>query len=380
MAKKKNKEFSGEGSMLDRVLSTFKTTTRGTDDLWKPKVFTTGLMPLDAVLYGGYVEGGAVEIYGPFASGKSFLVQIGLMENQKVGGLSILKTSEMDFNLDLFEARGGDAEALLVDGAPTVEGVFSFLSDLCDMQLATPVEERKPIVVGWDSIAMTGTKHLQEQGVDGSRDMTKAGVMSSGSTLMCEKLKRSGVSLLATNQVRDEINTNTTQKWNSHKGAKHTPGGKAFSFLCYQRIELDFLGGMSGSSIMDGDEVIGRWIKVLVTKNRLGPHRGACYFPIYMVEGRDHPQFKGHKTPMGIDFTETLFKFYNDHPLAVYGPDRTPFMRNAGPRKAWTEGMESFLKNTGRDASSFFIREWPDKLEQIPELRKAGFDPTHEVL
>jgi len=327
------------------------------DTDWSTEKLPTGIVPIDYILNGGFGYGRFAEIFGNYSSGKSYLLYLALIQNQKRGGTSILLEEEGAYDPTFFQRLGGDTKSLVLPSkVDTCEDVFDAINEIC--KIATK-EELKNICIGWDSIAATSTKHLEETGME-KRDMSKALAMSTGCQLIRSVVKKSGVCVIATNQTRELINV----KYGPKTG---TPGGRGYPFICSQRIELSFKGGVIMASDKDKTPV-GRQIKVRVDKNKLGPAMRDCTLYFYTEDGDEHPVYK-YPTSIGIDENESLFDFYlkGRFHLPPRTPDERPWEgpRVVNPNGAWYTLDES-IDPSGK---SFRSGEWVKKLEEFPNLR-----------
>jgi RecA/RadA recombinase len=341
----------------------------GLDHFWETDFLKTGIPSVDFALGGGFGYGRLAEIFGNWSSGKTMLLCQALAANQRQRsssgkpGISILFESEGGYSADFFTKMGGNAEELIVIPTDTVEEFFDETVQLCENILK--VKDDTSIAVGWDSIASTGTKHLDETGL-ATRDMTKAYQISQGAQLLTNKAKGARVCIIATNQTREVIG--------SKDSATHTPGGRGWPFAASQRVELRFDGGSKGSLIMDEDEVrkIGRWVTGEVVKNKCAAPFGRFSLPIYLFPGLEHPTYNGRKTPFGIDVEQSLFGFYLNNDVNGI---RVVFK----PAEGWYQLHERFGGEKFRKAA------WPQVLEKCKQLRTfpyegkiGGAGPTRE--
>lgn len=342
----------------DRIAKSLKRPVRlATDPFWETARLESGLAPLDHALGLGWGRGRAAELFGNWSSGKTMVLYITLAENQRRGGISILGEAEGAFDEEFFVKLGGDPSTLIVENVDTVEELFGFVDTIC--KTATLGEK---IVIGWDGIAATSTKHLAEVGMD-KVDMSKPNAMNRGCQLIRSHLKDKGVCLITTNQVREKIGSNDS--------ATHTPGGNAYPFLCSQRVELRFDGGSKGSLIYsrDGKLQIGRWVRGMVVKNKLGPPFTMFKLPIYVVAGQWHPEFD-YATSLGIDKIEALLVHYVSGGYKL--PDGTFVVSQAS-------GWHKLNPQIG-DEPSFYAKGWPDILAKYPILWRLVYDrPTDAV-
>lgn len=354
-------------SLADRLAGAFKGNIfKGSSQAFHTKFLPTDIPPIDFALGGGFGFGRVHELYGNFSSGKTMVLYKALIANQKRGGESVLAEAEGAFNPEFFEMMGGDADALHLLPVDTCEEVFDAIVKIAKtrQEMQTEAAKKKteppvPVVIGWDSIAATGTKHLMDVGME-KRDMSKALIMSQGAQLIGTLVKECDICVIATNQTREKVG--------SKDSATHTPGGMAWAFQSSQRIELMYDGGSKTSLICDegSKEELGRWIRGNVTKNKLASPWCRFKLPIYTLPGWIHPEYPGRTTAIGIDVDEALFTFYLDS--RFFMPD--------GQRVLTMPSNGRYLLHAGIDSEqkSFFAKQWPDMLEKYPHLRTLVYD------
>jgi RecA/RadA recombinase len=337
---------------------------------WCGAVLPTGIVPVDrALVSGGFGEGRIHEIIGSWSTGKTALLYAWLIHVQTVlGGKSFLFEAEGGFGPDWYRMLGG----LIGEDEPNSLMYFPDLATVEDFfdgveKIVKVVKEKKikvPIAIGWDSIAATGTKHLQKQGVDGSRDMTKAFKMDQGTKRLVQMIQGTRIAVVATNQTRINVGA---KDWEE----THTPGGRAWPYFSSARIELKFAGGPAGSKILSDDAKIGRWIKGEVIKNKMGPPFRDFIVPIYTEEGHKHPTFDDMPTRVGIDNDEALMEFYLSNKRATFGEEKTKYVSGGAA------GRYKLDPSIDPDQSAFYRKQWPAVLDRHPELRT--FDPHTKV-
>lgn len=318
----------------------------GSSKTWGVELIRTGLGPFDYALGGGIGRGRIVEIYGTWSSGKTALLYCTLATNQRNGGVSVLLESEGAYHPNFFSAMHGDPDSLMVSTADTVEELFDLVHKILKEYRRS--QSSSQLVIGWDSVASTATRHLSEAGMD-RRDMSKAEAMSRGLQLILMDLKECGACFVVTNQIREVIGDMSY--------ATHTPGGKALPFAASQRVELRFDGGEKGSRILIEEQEVGRWIRGEVTKNKLAAPFGRFVFPIYSKGGFRNPEF-GWVTEIGIDHAEALFYFYLRSGIRI----------NDEPIIHHTQGGWYALSQHIGDRPKFQKRHWREVLEQYPSL------------
>lgn len=290
--------------LTDRLKTSFKGALKqASAPFWHTDFLPTGIFPVDHALGGGFGYGRVAEILGEWSAGKTMVLYYALIENARRGGISILGESEGAFNADFFTALGGNPEQLWVFPLDTVEEFFDMVITICDDQ--EKEKSQVPVMIGWDGIAATGTKHLQEVGMD-KIDMSKPNAMNRGCQLIGTRVKKCKIAVVATNQTRERIGNNDS--------SPHGPGGKAWPFLSSQRIYMRYDGGTAGSVIWnkDASKEIGRRVRGQVIKNKLAAPFAKFVLPIYVAGGHWHPEFDGVGTALGIDRHQALFENYKE--------------------------------------------------------------------
>lgn len=331
-----------------------------TDAFWHTDFLQCGIPAIDKALGNGIGYGRVAEFYGPWSTGKTMLLYYYLAANQRKGGKSILFEAEGAFSEDFYATLGGDPNSLLVYPADTVEDVFDAIVSICELMKAeAKAGNLTPVLIGWDSIACTGTKHLMEAGME-KRDMSKAGAMSTGCQLVRNHLHDTRVAIIATNQTRTMIGSMSSET--------HTPGGDAWRFLCSQRLELDLDGGYKGCMIQAREEDqkvdIGKWTKGKVTKNKLAAPFGRFSLPIYVQEGLSHPIWD-RPLKLGIDIEETLFQMYSKGHWKL--PSKKLVIEQNG---AWWKLEETIAPGY----KNWMKKDWLEVLAKFPQLRTLPYD------
>ena len=190
----------------DRPTFTPSGTTVATDDHWDSTTIQTGIPPLDHILGSGFGCRRLAELYGVTSSGKSAVGYGMLVRAEKMGGVGILVDNEGAFNKEYYQYLGGDANKLHIAdefSTDTIESVFEFMKDnferYGELGLDAP-----PMVLVWDSIAATGTKHLQETDL-GTKDMSKSTSMSAGLQKILPYIRSANVCAVFINQLYANI-------------------------------------------------------------------------------------------------------------------------------------------------------------------------------
>lgn len=347
-------------SFLDEFGSATKNAMhRGNANVWHNDFLATGIPGVDYALGGGFAYGRFAELLGRWSSGKTMVLYKALAENIKRGGDTILCEAEGAFSPEFFELMGGDPSKLRVYEAITVEGVFQLIFDL-----ATYKQKKKHTnwtAVGWDGIAATGTKHLIETDLD-TRDMSKANAMNMGVQKCSDIVSKANIAVIATNQIREKIGSNDSEP--------HTPGGKAYPFICSQRVELVFDGGSKGSKFVADDQIteIGRWVRGQVIKNKCASPFKRFGLPIFIEAGFDHPDYS-YQTSIGIDSYMALFYDYKNSRILM--PDKSPVITE--PSTGWF--LVNPLMVNGNEVK-FRKKQWVEIIGQYPYLWQYPYART----
>ncbi len=329
---------------------------------WTYEVLPTGCAPIDlALVCGGFGEGRVGEIFGSWSTGKTLVLYRWLIETQRNGGKAFLFESEGGFHADWFVALGGifgtgtKDDLLVVPNLTSVEDFFDGVDTI--LKVLETSKFKGPTAIGWDSLAATGTKHLEKKGVKGSHAAKRALLISEGVTRLSGQITGTRVAVVNTNQTKIKMGA---KEWDE----THTPGGRAWPYICSTRLEVEFDGGPTGSKITDDDgEMIGRSIRGKVVKNKLGPPFGEFKFPVYTVAGVVHPVFEGVRTKVGIDCEEALLDWYLGNKKATFGEDHEHrFMTVAGA------GYITLNEDVFGKVKKFRKKDWLKTLEAYPML------------
>lgn len=351
-------------SLFDEISSNSKLGfVKGTDSIWNVETVPCGIPPVDHILGGGAAFGRIMEMFGNEASGKTFLLYLFLIENIRRGGVSVLLESEGAFNPDFYTALGGNPDRLLVRPVSSVEKVFDQVKDICKLKKKSKNSDEK-IIIGWDSLAATGTDHLEETGMD-TVDMSKPRMMSQGFTLVSTPLLEAGISFIIINQLRAKID-----KYNP---GVLTPGGMATGFAASQRLSLSYTQSKEFKIYHIPEDAteeekkkkdwqqIGRVVECKVAKNKIAGAWLQCNLHFYSHEGYEHPCFEGKTTRMGLDIDESLLDYYKTGNFKLSNGDRPVIQSSPG----W------FVLSSALDPkqSKWRRKDWPALLASRPDLQ-----------
>lgn len=350
---------------------------RGRDPIWHYTFVPSGIPSLDWVLGGGVALSRMTELLGVWQSGKSAMLAVFLGQNQKLGGVSVLLASEGDYDPELYTQYGVDVDAptFRVEPVRTVEQVFTTIQKIYRvLKKAKDSGDQQRVVVGWDGIAATGTKHLQSRGMF-KRDMSRPGLMSQGCALVSDLVREVNLGLIATNQLRSGPDIDDDS---------NTAAGKAWKFHCSQRLELRYDGGFEASKIVaentgraDLDGILlGHWLRIEAIKNRIVPPHRIGRIPFFQEEGFPHPEFPGLKTEFGFDSRWAAFEHYLQDPV-VFGEDKERAITGGGGGYyALNEKITQQAVEAGETVKKFRRKEWPEVVVRFPQLMQPCFDFT----
>lgn len=341
---------------------------KGSSDFWDVETVPCGIPSVDYLLGGGAAFGRVLEMFGNEASGKTLLLYLFFIENIKRGGTSVLFESEGAFNPDFYRMLGGDPDKLLVYPVKSVEKVFDKVREFCKLKKKSKNSSDK-LIVGWDSLAATGTEHLLETGME-TVDMSKPRMMSQGFTLVSTDLKDTDVCFIIINQLRAKID--------KHNPGVITPGGFATGFAASQRLSL-FYSDAQDYKIYDipedADEddkkkkkdfqQIGRKVKCEAIKNKMAGAWLKCNLYFYSHADAPHPVFD-KVTSVGIDFEESLLDFYLDSYFFL--PNGNRVVQRGSP------GWYQLDASLDPDQEKFRKKDWPKVMEKHEDLRTLVYD------
>lgn len=227
------------------------------------------------------------EITGQEGTGKSLMAMHIMANAQKMGGLAVYIDPEHGLNTDFARQIGLTVEDIIHVLPTSMEDVFITVNEICqhleEEQVAAKKEKRDPehkfVVVVWDSIAATPTKHDRDgENPDPSSSIgVKARILSKNIPMWLNYASKYKIGFVLVNQLRTMIGAMPGQDpWVS-------PGGKAVPFYSSLRIRLSSIGKLKNKD----KTVVGIKTRAKIVKNRFGPPHRIAQFPIYFTHGID---------------------------------------------------------------------------------------------
>lgn len=289
------------------------------------ETISTGALSLDLALGGGIPKGRIIEIYGPESSGKTTLALHAVAEVQKNGGVAAFVDAEHALDPEYAARIGVNLDTLLISQPDTGEQALEITETL--------VRSSAVDLVIVDSVAALVPRAEIEGEMGDAHVGLQARLMSQALRKLTGVISKSKCTVIFINQLRLKIGV-------MFGNPETTAGGQALKY--YASVRMDIRGS---EQIKDGDQSIGKHVKVKVVKNKIAA-------PFKIAE-------------FDIMFNEGISKEGDILDLAV----KHALVEKSG---AWYSHQGEKI-GQGREAAKQFLKDHPDLTQKLDkEVRKVA--------
>jgi recombination protein RecA len=215
------------------------------------KRLSSGILPLDIALGGGYPKGRILELSGAESAGKTTIALHAIAEAQRAGGICAFIDVEHAMNPEWAAKLGVNIADMLISQPTTGEEAL----ELVDRMVSTG----KLSLIVVDSVAALVPKAELEGDMDANQIGLQARLMSKAMRKLCGTVKKTGTIVLFINQIRYKIG--------GYGNPETTAGGKALRYFASIRMDVRRI-----ATNKDGaGNAISNQIRIKVVKNKVAP-------------------------------------------------------------------------------------------------------------
>lgn len=231
----------------------------------------------DEPMGGGYACGRWYEIFGPEASGKTTSYIQAMIANQRQGGLNVLLDSETRLYKPRATRMGLDLSKLVMLNAEYLEKGIECIDLLCSKLAQRKALANMPVLIAWDTIAVSPTKAEFEGGKYAGGQAGGARGIHEMIRDLVTKLPSHNICLLLINQIRDTMR--------SYGKSTDTPGGRGLKFQASGRVEFKKVGVYNDP--VKTDMISGIISRATIVKSSLFLPYGSCDIALNAKNGYD---------------------------------------------------------------------------------------------
>lgn len=244
----------------------------------KPELIRTGIAPLDTILGGGAILGGFIQLVGRSGCGKSSLASKIVSSFQKLSnGKALVLYIDTESSMTKFrlEQLGVNNPSINPINDCPLETVFKVIDSVIQFKAENKDAQSIPTVIVWDSIA--GTKSIKEMTAEDPKEVIgwNARLLSIYLPKIKYALKAYRITVIAINQLRDQVSISMTPTPVAIKGMKQSetiPGGRTLQYQTDQLIYMSDCGNIEEKICgFDGKEV-----EMYCIKNKAFPPLVKC--------------------------------------------------------------------------------------------------------
>jgi len=189
----------------------------------------SGSYTLNALLSGrtdlGFPNGKVTALAGDPGSGKTFILVSTMKEflDANPEGAVFLFETESAITKKMLEERGIDTERVYVFPVATVEEFKFQVVKILDTYNEQPIKQRKPLLIGLDSLGMLSTEKEMGDASDGkmTKDMTRAQLVKGVFRIITLKLGLADIPMIITNHTYDSMGLFSKKEMSGGSGPKY---------------------------------------------------------------------------------------------------------------------------------------------------------------